>query len=110
MQPQRPAQLPVPPKMTKVERLDVPETFADSLGKMTFDGMNAKLEFVVNWFDEPTPGQVMPSGKAISACRLILPIGGVLQLYAQLTNLVNSLQAQGALKQIPLPTQSGPVN
>jgi hypothetical protein len=106
MQPQRPAQHPVLPKMTRVERLDVPETFADSLGKMTFDGMNAKFEFVVNWFDEPQPGQQVTSGKSISACRLILPIAGVLQLHGQLTALVATLQAQGALRKLPQPPET----
>jgi len=109
MQPQQPAPLPVQPKMTRVDRLDVPETFADSLGRMAFDGLNAKLEFFVNWLDPPIPGQP-PTGKAISACRLILPIAGVLQLHGQLTSLVNALQAQGALKQVPMMPMPTTVN
>jgi hypothetical protein len=109
MQPQRPAQNQMQAKLTRLERLDVPETFADSLGKITFDGLNAKLEFLVNWFDDPAPGQ-QPTGRAISACRLILPIGGLLHLHGQLTELVNALQAQGVLKQLPQMPTSGTVN
>jgi hypothetical protein len=109
MQPQRPAQNPMAPKLTRLERLDVPETFADSLSKITFDGLNAKLEFTVNWFDEPVPGQ-QPTGRAISACRLILPLPGLIQLQGQLTALLNTLQAQGVIKQIPQMPTSGTVN
>jgi hypothetical protein len=111
MQPQRPAQNQMPPKLTPLERLDVPETFVDSLGRLTFDGINVKLEFVVHRFDDVIPGQ-QPTGRAISACRTVMPIPGLLQTYGQLTALINTLQAQGVIKQLPqMPvTGTGTVN
>jgi hypothetical protein len=109
MQPQRPAQNQMPPKLTHLERLDVPETFADSLGRMTFDGLTVKLEFLVNRFDDVIQGQ-QPTGRAISACRVVMPIPGVLALHGQLTGLINTLQAQGIIKQIPQMPVTGTVN
>jgi hypothetical protein len=109
MQPQRPAQNQMLPKLTHLERLDVPETFADSLGRFTFDGLNVKLEFVVHRFDDVIPGQ-QPTGRAVSACRVVMPLPGILQLHSQLTALVNTLQAQGTLKQVPQMPTSGTMN
>jgi hypothetical protein len=102
-------QFPVQPKMTYVDRPEISETFADSLGRMNFDGLNAKLEFVVNRMDNTNP-PALPTGKAITACRLVLPVVCILDLHAKLSRLIATLEAQGALKKNPQVPQSGKQN
>jgi hypothetical protein len=104
-----PGQHPLQPMMTYVDRPEVSETFADSCARMTFEGFHVKLEFAVNRLDDPKP-PAPPTGKAVTACRLVLPIPGMLDLHAKLTQLVNTLQAQGVLKQISQIPQSGKPN
>jgi hypothetical protein len=58
-------------QLTYVDQPEISETFADSLRGLTFDGMNLRLEFVVNRLDEPKPPNP-PTGKALTACRLIV--------------------------------------
>jgi hypothetical protein len=55
---------PPQPILTYLDRPEVSETFADSLGKLTLEGFNAKLEFVVNRMDNPSPPNP-PTGKAV---------------------------------------------
>jgi hypothetical protein len=48
MKMQNPVQHQMQPLLTYVDRPEIPETFADSCARMTVEGFNAKLEFVVN--------------------------------------------------------------
>jgi hypothetical protein len=89
------------PTMTYVNRPEISETYVDSCARMTIEGFNGKLEFVVNRMDDPIP-QAPPSGKAITAIRLVLPIPGIIDLHARLSQIIGVLQAQGALRQIPM--------
>ena len=98
------------PTMAHVDRPEISETFADSCFQISIEGLNAKLEFVVNRMDDPKPG-VPPSGKATTAGRLVMPIPGILDLHGKLTQLIGALQAQGILKQVHMPqTPAGKPN
>jgi len=100
-----PGQHPPQPRITYVDRPEISETFADSCVRMTVEGFNAKLEFVVNRMDDATP-PAPPTGKAMTACRLVLSVPGLVDLQAKLTRLMGALQAQGVLKQMPQVAQS----
>jgi hypothetical protein len=100
MKMQNPVQHQMQPLLTYVDRPEIPETFADSCARMTVEGFNAKLEFVVNRMDDPKP-PAPPTGKAMTGLRLVLPLPGILDLHAKLTQLIGALQAQGAVQQVP---------
>lgn len=97
------------PAMTYVDRPEISETFADSCFRMTVEGLNAKLEFVVNRMDDPKP-PAPPTGKATTVCRIVLPLPGVVDLHAKLSQLLGALQAQGILHQLPQTPQTGKPN
>ncbi|MGH6725847.1 MAG: hypothetical protein ACREB8_04785 [Pseudolabrys sp.] len=93
-----PSQPRVQPKMTYVDRPEISDIFADGLRRATFDGINTKLEFVINRMDEHKP-PAPPTGQSLTACRLVLPIPCVLELHGKLSQLINALHAQGVIKQ-----------
>jgi hypothetical protein len=99
-------QFQIQPTVTYVDRPEISETFADSCARVSVEGFNAKLEFIVTRMDDPKP-PAPPTGKAMTTCRLVLPLPGVLALHAKLTQIINALQAQGVLSQIAqFPEQS----
>jgi hypothetical protein len=105
-----PQQLPAQPQLTYLDRPEVSETFADSLARAWCDAShNVRMEFVVNRVDEPKPGAA-PTGKAITACRLVIPGPGLVDLYAKLGALINMLQQQGVIKTVTQPPTSGRPN
>ena len=108
-QSQQPPLTSQPPQLTHVDRPEISETFADSLAKLMFDGMNVRMEFVVNRLDDPKPPAV-PTGRATTACRLVLPAPGMLDLINKLQMLVATLQAQGLLRPITSPPTAGRPN
>lgn len=106
-----PGQPPIQPKMNYVDRPEVFETFADSCARITVEGLNAKLEFAVNRMDDPRP-PAPPSGKALTACRLVLPLPGLVDLHAKISQILGALQAQGVIQVTPIAqgSQSGKPN
>jgi hypothetical protein len=103
-QPQAP-QGQVQASLAYVDRPEVSETFVDSLRGLMFDGMNLRLEFVVNRMDEPRPPNP-PTGKSYTACRVVIPLTGAMPMIAQLQGLIANLQAQGLLRPIHAPAGS----
>ena len=101
--------LPAQQQLTYADRPEISETFADSLAKVMFDGFNVRMEFVVNRLDDPRP-PASPTGKAITACRLVIPISGVMAMLGQLNTLIGTLQAQNVLRPISQPPTSGRPN
>jgi hypothetical protein len=85
--------------MTYVDRPEVAETFVDTLRRAGFDGINVRIEFTVNRLDDPQPPAV-PTGQALTACRLVIPLTGFLAMAQQLQTLVNTLRAKGVLRQV----------
>ena len=104
-----PEQLEIQPTMTYVDRPEISETFADSCFRLSIEGLNAKIEFVVNRMDDPKP-PAPPTGKAMTACRIVLPLPGMIDLHSKLTQLIGVLQAKGVLKLIAQVPQSGKSN
>jgi hypothetical protein len=109
-QPSPPQQLPVQPQLAYVDRPEISETFADSLARAWCDAShNVRMEFVVNRLDDPKPG-APPTGKSLTAFRLVIPGPGLLDLHAKLGALIGMLQQQGVLKPIVQPQTSGRPN
>ena len=94
--------IPGQPQLTYVDRPEVSETFAHSLRRLTIDGVNIHLEFVVNRMDDPNPPAPL-SGKAVTVARLVMPLAGMFDLYNNLTGIVRSLRAN---QQMPPETRT----
>jgi hypothetical protein len=105
--------LPRPPldqaAMTYVDRPEIADTFVDALRRATFDGVNVRIEFTVNRLDDPQPA-VPPTGKALTACRIIIPLTAFLAVSKQFETLVSTLHAKGVLRQIQNPPADGRPN
>lgn len=101
------ANVPIPkaPALAYLDRPEIPETFVDSPEKVIFDPVTCRIEFVVNRFDPAAPGAPM-AGKKVTACRLVLPLPGLLNLAQQINQVIESLKQQGVLK--PVVTPEGP--
>ena len=102
----------VQPSLTYVDRPEISETFADSCARIMVEGLNAKLEFAVNRMEDPKP-PAPPTGKALTACRVVLPLPGLVDLHAKLSQILGALQAQGVIKVATFPQgpqQSGKPN
>ncbi len=97
------------PQMTYVDRPDISETFADSVARLSVEGFNAKLEFVVNRMDDPKPAS-LPTGKAMTAMRLVMPLPGLVDLHGKIGQLIESMKAKGVIKQMPMVPQAGGIN
>jgi hypothetical protein len=97
------------PQFVYVDIPEIPESFADSLEKMSFDGMTFKFEFVVNRLDPVSPPKP-PTGHKYPSCRLVMPMAGALSLYAQLEQLMKLLEQQGVIKKgVPQQPPPAPV-
>jgi hypothetical protein len=102
LQPQQPAT----PIIEYVDLPELPETYADVVQAIIFDGQAVKITFAVARF-EAREGQSTPRGKRYTACRLVLPVGGAAALCDQLNKLGASIaQAQAARESAPRNNQS----
>jgi hypothetical protein len=100
-------QPPIAPQLTYVDQPEISETFVDSLGRMMFDGMNVRMEFLVNRLDDPKP-PAAPTGRSLTACRIVIPMPGLLDLVNKLGRMVSTLQAQGGpIRTITNPPTAG---
>ena len=80
-----------------VERIDLPEVFADLLESVVFDGTTLRMEFVVKRVDESAPkGERFATRTPV--CRLVLPAAGFLDLHNKLNRLASTLEKQGILR------------
>jgi len=73
------------------------ETYADALQNLVFDGATFRFTFTVNRLDPPKPPEP-PKGGQYPACRLVMPLTGVLSLYQNLHNMIEALEKQGIIK------------
>jgi hypothetical protein len=99
----------VQPKLTLVDRPEISETFVDSLARVSFEGFNAKLEFVVVRMDDPNPPNP-PAGRAVTASRIVIPLPGVVEMHAKLTQILDTLKAQGVIQPVSVPQGGGKPN
>jgi hypothetical protein len=86
---------------------DVSETFADSIGFLTFDGQIARIDFCVTRVDPPKPPEKL-TARRYPVCRLALQPDAFLALYNQMQQIITDLQQQGVIKQMP-PIKKEPV-
>ena len=83
-----------------VDRPDIPETFADSINALFFDGQMLRIEFGVNRFDEMKPNAPL-TGRRLPACRLVLPATAAVELINRMQQIATALAQSGLVKQTP---------
>jgi hypothetical protein len=81
-----------------VDRLDIAETFADSINALFFDGQMLRIEFGVNRFDEMKPNAPL-TGRRLPACRLVLPATAAVELINRMQQIATALAQSGVVKQ-----------
>lgn len=86
--------LPPNTPIRRVERCDLQETFADSLGTSTFDGSIVRVELCVQRLDPPETAKP-PSATVHPVCRLVLAPATVVDLYNQLTQIIGVMEGKG---------------
>lgn len=82
------------------DRLDVTETFANSLGKCFFTEGVANIELCVTRIEKTDPS-TPPTGKKYPACRLVLTPQAVVQLFQSLNGIMGAMKNEGIIKQNP---------
>jgi hypothetical protein len=81
-----------------LDRADMEETFADSIGGLIFDGQTLRIEFAVTRFDEVKPNSPI-SGRRYPACRLVLPPAAAVDLINRMQQIATALTQAGVVKQ-----------
>jgi hypothetical protein len=81
-----------------VDRPELPETFADSITGLFFDGQSLRIEFSVSRVDEIKPNTPV-SGRRYPACRLVLPPGAAVELINKMQQIGAALTKAGVVKQ-----------
>jgi hypothetical protein len=84
------------PRIQYVDVPSIPETYADSVNRMMFDGQSVRLEFCVTRMDEPRNGSTELTGTRQTACRVVLPLGAALELSGKLSRMLTALAKRGA--------------
>jgi hypothetical protein len=87
------------PKLRYQDILDLPETFADSIGQWIFDGQMMRIEFTVTRLDPSPAGQAPSSGRLLPAARLVLTPACAIQLARQSQQLIAALEKAAAAVQ-----------
>jgi hypothetical protein len=84
------------PRIQYVDVPSIPETYADSVNRMMFDGQSVRLELCVTRMDEPQAGSAELTGTRQTACRVVLPLGTALELSGKLSRMLTALAKRGA--------------
>jgi hypothetical protein len=79
-----------------VDLPDLPETFADSLHTMVWDGQTLRIEFCVTRFPEAAAGT---EAKRYPACRLVLSAALATDLFNRLSQTMSALSQAGIVSQ-----------
>ena len=88
------------------DRPEVPETFADFVQRIQFDGQTLRLEFAVTRLDDQREGKI--AGKRYPACRLVLSAAAAIDLMNKMQQITSGLVKAGVLKADPPPAGTKP--
>lgn len=88
------------------DRIDVTETFVNSMSKCFFTEGIATIELCVTRLDKPDPSKP-PMGKKYPACRLVLTPSAVVELFQSLNGIMGAMEREGIIKPNPIPKPTG---
>jgi hypothetical protein len=80
-----------------VDRPDCPETFADSVVGLLFDGQSLRLDFGVSRLDERKPDAPL-TGRRYPVCRLVLSPAAAVDLINKMQQVAAALAQTGVVK------------
>ncbi len=83
-----------------VDRPDIPETFADAVSGLIFDGQSLRIEFAVTRIDEVKPNTPI-TGRRYPACRLVLPPAAAADLINRMQQIGAALTQAGVARPAP---------
>ena len=83
-----------------VDQPELTETFADSIGHLSFDGQSLRIDFTVTRMDEVKQGAPL-TGRRYPACRLVLPPAAAVDLINRMQQVANALTQAGVLRHNP---------
>ncbi len=83
-----------------IDQPELSETFADSIGNLSFDGQSLRIEFTVTRMDEAKQNAPM-TGRRYPACRLVLPPAAAVDLINRMQQVAAALTQAGVLRQNP---------
>jgi hypothetical protein len=80
-----------------VDLPELPETFADSVNSVSFDGQTLRVEFGVTRYDHASE-QRPTSGRRYSASRLVLTRGAAVEMINRLRQVATAITQSGQSK------------
>jgi hypothetical protein len=83
-------------KLPIVDHHEIPETFADTLGNIVFDGTTLRIEFTVARVSEFKPPQ-QPVGERHVVCRLVLSPPCAVDLINHMNRVGGELSKAGVI-------------
>jgi hypothetical protein len=94
-----------PANFRYVDRPDTPETFADSITALFFDGQTLRIEFAVTRVDEVKANTPI-TGRRYPACRVVLPPSAAVDLINRMQQVGAALTQAGVVKANPRPGEA----
>jgi hypothetical protein len=95
------------PAFRYIDRPELPETFADSVTGLFFDGQCLRIEFSVSRLDEIKPDTPI-AGRRYPACRIVLPPSAAVELINKMQQIGAALANAGVVRQQSPAPQSPP--
>ena len=95
-------------QLIHVDRPEMPETFADSVHSLVFDGQTFRIDLAVTRIEQSGAKPGAAKGRRYTACRLVLPPKAALELTQKLNGMLKAMQKQGVLKAADPKTAESP--
>jgi hypothetical protein len=99
-----------PVTLQHVDLPELPETFADSIDLVFFDGQTVRINYGVTRFSQPQQSGGAVSGRRLPACRLVLTPGAAVELMNQIQRLMARMIQAGVLKPTTPPSPDKKTN
>jgi len=88
-----------------LDRVEIAETFADSITGVVFDGQTLRLEFAVTRLDEIKPDAPI-TGRRYPACRVVLPPTAAIDLINRMQQIAAALAQAGVTRAAARPGEA----
>lgn len=85
-----------------IDKPELTETFADSIGTLSFDGQVMKLEFRTTRQAPITAPGTPPDHIQYPSCRLVLTPKASIELFTKLQAMIEQLEKVGVFKKLSL--------
>jgi hypothetical protein len=93
------------PTIRYFDRLDVGETFADSINALIFDGQTLRIEFGVTRLDEVKSNNAI-AARRYPACRIVMPPAAAIELINRMQQIAAALTQSGVARTAPRPGEA----